>query len=161
MRWSIVVAQDRSGVIGRAGQLPWQGDMPADLKHFRDLTIGHVIVMGRKTYQSIGRRLDKRVNIVLSRSTELYAPGCFVVNGLQLDAAADGPEVFAIGGAELYRLLWPWTGRIYMTRVEADFAGDTHFPKLSAADWDLVASEEHLPDDRNKYPYTFQTFERR
>lgn len=152
---SFVVAMARNGVIGRDNQLPWR--LPADLRHFKAVTMGKPVVMGRRTYASIGRPLPGRTNIVVTRDSAYRAEGCRVVHSIEeaLAAGGDAAEVMIIGGAELYRQLLPRADRIYLTRIEEDFSGDTYFPELDADRWQELAREQHAPDEQNPYPYSF------
>lgn len=146
-RVSLIVAMARNGVIGRDGGLPWH--LPEDLRHFKELTLGKPIIMGRLTHESIGRPLPGRTNIVISRNPAHDAPGCVVVTSLA-DAikhaatlvGVDG-EVMVIGGAQIYREALPRADRLYLTRVEVDAEGDTVFPELDASDWLLESSSAH------------------
>lgn len=158
---SIVVAMDRNRLIGRGNALPWR--LPADLKHFKAVTMGKPILMGRRTYESIGRPLPGRTNIVVSRDPHYAAPGCTVVPTIDaaLAAAAGAPEIMLIGGAQLYAELLPRTQRIYLTRIDAAFEGDTWFPELVPADWRELERSDHAPDEQNPYPYSFVLLERR
>ena len=160
-RVSIIVAMDRNGLIGKGNRLPWH--LPADLKHFKQVTMGKPIVMGRKTHQSIGRPLPGRTNIVVTRDPDYGAEGCTVVNSLNeaLSAAGEVEEVMIIGGATLYEQALPHTGRIYLTRVQAELDGDTWFPELREADWTVVAASDHDKDNKNPFAYTFEILERK
>lgn len=158
---SIVVAMDRNRLIGRGNALPWH--LPADLAHFKAVTMGKPILMGRKTYDSIGRPLPGRHNIVITRNADFAAPGCTVVTSVDAALAAAGavPEIMLIGGAQLYAELLPRVGRIYVTRIDAAFEGDAWFPALDDCDWVETARSDHDADERNPYPYSFQVLERR
>jgi dihydrofolate reductase len=160
MRISLIVAASENGVIGRAGELPWK--LPADLKHFRTLTWGKPVVMGRKTWDSIGRALPGRQNIVLTRDPAFAAPGAQIASSPEeaLRLAGDAPEVMIIGGGELYRAFLPRAERIYLTRVKTVESGDTLFPELDPAQWRQVAREAHAPDARHVHPYCFEILER-
>ncbi len=157
---SIIVALGRGRVIGRDNQLPWH--LPADLQHFKKVTLGKPVIMGRLTYESIGKPLPGRRNIVITRAAGYDAPGCEVVASPQaaLEAVADADEAMVIGGANLYRQLLPDTDRLYLTFIDADFDGDAWFPEWSADEWRETAREAHLPDERNAYPYAFVVLER-
>lgn len=163
MTVSLIAAVARNGVIGRDGALPWK--LSADLKRFRELTTGHHVIMGRKTHESIGKPLPKRTNVVLSRSSGYTAEGCAVSSGLgealREAERADEDEAFVIGGAGVYELALPTADRLYLTRVEADVAGDVHFPDLAANVWREVSREEHGADERNEHPFAFLVLERR
>lgn len=161
MMLSAIVAVAENGVIGRDNDLPWR--LPADLKYFRTVTTGHHIVLGRKNYQSIGRPLPGRVNIVLSRDTYFVAPGCLRASGLEeafaLARAAGESECFVIGGAEVYREALPLCRRLYLTRVHASFEGDVLMPPLGEG-WREVSCERHEADEKNAWAYSFTVLER-
>lgn len=160
-RVTLVVAATDHGVIGKDGGMPWH--LPADLAHFKRVTLGHPIVMGRRTYASIGRALPGRLNVVVTRDRSFTAPGVTVAHSLDeaLAACGDAPEVMVIGGGELYREALPRATRIHLTRIHAAIDGDTHFPALAPAVWHEVARDEHPADERNAYPMSFRTLERR
>ena len=144
MKLALIVAAAANGVIGRNNQLPWH--LPEDLQYFKARTLGKPIIMGRKTYESIGRPLPGRPNIVVTRNSQWQAPGVHAVGGLKealelaatLVAGADA-EVMVIGGAELYKLALPMADRIYLTRLGVEVEGDAFFPELSPAQWQLVS----------------------
>lgn len=158
---SLVVAASENGVIGRDGGLPWHlGD---DLRRFKALTMGKPIVMGRKTFESIGRPLPGRQNIVITRQADFSAEGCDVVAspGAAIDAAGDAGEIMVIGGGEIYALFLPRAGRVYLTRVAAEVDGDTFFPDLPADEWAETARETHPANARNDFDFSIVTYERR
>jgi dihydrofolate reductase len=159
-RISIIVAMARNRVIGVANQLPWR--LPADLKHFRSLTMGHHIVMGRKTYQSIGRPLPGRTMVIVSRNPAYTAPGCIVSASIDqaLALAAGDNEVFVIGGAQLYQQALGRARRICLTEVAADIAGDVFFPELDLTQWREVDRTLHPADSENRYSCAFVTYDR-
>lgn len=160
MRLTLVVAASDNHVIGREGDLPWH--IPEDLKRFRRLTWGKPLLMGRRTFEAIGRPLPGRRNIVISRQPGLEIQGCEVVPTVS-DAVAlvsDHPEVMVIGGGEIYRALLPRADRIEMTRVHANVTGDTFFPELDPQKWELVASEERAAGEESAVRITYQTFAR-
>lgn len=152
---SIVVALDERDAIGHAGVLPWR--LPEDLKRFKALTLGKPIVMGRKTWDSIGKALPGRHNLVVTRRRDLDLPGATVVASLEeaLQQAGDVPEVCIIGGAEIYRQALPLADVLHVTRVHASVAADTWFPPLDAHAWVEVAREEHPADARHAHAYDF------
>ena len=160
MRLSILVALADSGVIGHEKGLPWH--LPADLRRFKQLTLGHPIIMGRATFESIGRPLPGRRNLVLSRNPGLVLDGAEVFGSLALalDEVADSAEAFVIGGAEVFREALALADRLYLTRVHANVDGDTWCPPLQMALWSLVESEEYLADDANPLPFTFEVWDR-
>lgn len=158
---SIIVATAKNGVIGKVGGLPWY--LPAELAYFKRVTMGHPIIMGRKTHESIGRALPGRVNIVITRDKKYQAAeGVIVANSLDeaMQIAGQAKEAFIIGGAEIYNLSLPKADRVYLTKVSADVEGDKFF-KFDESTWSQVFSEKHSKDDKNKYDYEFTTWERR
>ena len=160
---ALVVAAAENGVIGRDGGLPWS--LPADLRHFRALTTGHHVVMGRKTHASIGRALPERTNLVVTSHPEQVAAGCRAVASLEeaLRIARDAGEriCFVIGGARLYEESLPHADRIYLTRVGAPVDGDVRFPELDPARWHEVSRELRPSDERNPHPLAFTVIEAR
>ena len=160
MKISIVVAMDTNGVIGKDNELPWR--LPADLQHFKKTTMGKPILMGRKTWESIGRPLPGRTNIVITRDSGYQAEGCVVVNSIDaaMAAASEQDEVMVIGGAEFYRQVLPRTDTIYLTRIHETFEGDTVFPELDVADWREVECSDRLADEKNPHDYSFIRLER-
>lgn len=161
MKISIIAAMGYNRVIGKENRMPWH--MPADLRRFRSLTIGKPVIMGRNTYESIGRPLPKRSNIVVTRARDYQAPGCTVVQSLDdaLACAGEAEEVMIIGGARLYEQFLPRADRLYLTLVEAKIDGDTFFPEYTRADWEETFREPHDADAANPYPYTFIVLDRR
>jgi dihydrofolate reductase len=158
---SLVVAMARNEVIGRDNGLPW-GRLPEDLKRFKAITLGKPVLMGRKTFESIGKPLPGRTNLVLTRDRLWQAAGTVVVHSLDeaLASTRDSTEIAGIGGAEIYRLLMPLANRIYLTRIHADFAGDTVFPPLDRSAWRELESHEFAADERNAYDMSFVILER-
>jgi dihydrofolate reductase len=146
----------RNNVIGRDNGLPWR--LPEDLKHFKTVTMGKPVLMGRKTYESIGKPLPGRTNLVLTRDTDWEAQGVVVVHSIA--EGLQGDEVAGIGGAEIFQLLIPLAARIYLTRIEADIPGDTVFPPLDYSQWVETDSRRFAADERNAYDMTFVTLER-
>ena len=161
MTVSLVVAASTNNVIGRDGGLPWH--LPDDLGHFKRITTGKPIIMGRRTFESIGRPLPDRHNIVMTRDPDYAAEGCDVVPSVAeaMDLAGDADEVMVIGGGQGYREFLPSADRIYMTRVQAEVQGDTRFPHIDGNTWRLVSSEHHAADDRHGYAFEMMVFERR
>jgi len=158
---ALVAAAAQNGVIGSDNRLPWH--LPADLKHFKQVTMGKPVVMGRKTFESIGRALPGRTNIVITQSRDYTAPGCLVVNTLDqaLAAAGDGGEIMIIGGATLYTACLSRATRIYLTRIHHDFPGDARFPDLDLKQWREIERRDCPADDKNPYAYSFIVLERR
>lgn len=175
IRISLIVAVAENGVIGAGNQLLWH--LPADMKHFKTLTTGHCIIMGRKTYESIGRPLPNRMNIIITRSPNFKAEGCFVVYSLEeaircaggmergavtmkqgmndIDSGSESFQLFIIGGGEIYRQALPLVHTIYLTEVKHSFVGDTCFPDLNATEWQEISRISHPADEKNLYAYDF------
>ena len=162
MRISLIVAMSTGGVIGAGGDLPWR--LSADLRRFKALTMGNHIVMGRKTYESIGRALPGRTMIVVTRQSNYAAEFATVVHSLaeaiDVARAAGDEEAFIIGGGEIYQQSLPLVERIYLTRVNAHVDGDTYFPELDLSRWRLIEHEEHDADAKNEFPFRFEIYER-
>ncbi|WP_100405326.1 dihydrofolate reductase [Bacillus solitudinis] len=158
---SFIVAMDKQRAIGKDNDLPWH--LPADLAHFKRITTNHTIVMGRKTYESIGRPLPKRRNIILTRNESFHAPGCEVVHTVDEVKAmiSAEEECFVIGGAEVFKLMWNDVRRLYVTNIHETFGGDTFFPEISEEEWTLVSKEAGIIDERNRYPHDFCMYERK
>jgi len=160
MKLSIIVAASENNVIGVGDQLPWR--LPDDLRRFKALTMGKPVVMGRKTFASIGKPLPGRLNLVISRQPGLAIEGVIVVNSLDAALAAAGPaeEIMVIGGAQIYREALPRTTMLYMTRVHARSPGDVYFPALASSDWRELDRELHPADERHACAFTFLRLER-
>jgi dihydrofolate reductase len=157
----LVLAVAENDVIGRGNQLPWH--LPADLRHFKSLTLGKPVLMGRKTYESIGKALPGRANIVLSRSAEFSPNDCVVVKTVDEARIAAGAQsaLMVIGGAEIYRQCLPLASRIHLTLIHAQIeGGDTLFAGWRGTEWDESSCERHEADDKNAYAYSFITLER-
>lgn len=157
---SLVVAVAENGVIGGKNGLPWH--LPADLKKFKQLTTGHAIIMGRKTWESIGRPLPERRMLVVTRDPAKLAGApveAFASLEAALAAAGEG-EVFVIGGGEIFREALPKTGRVYLTRVQVEIPGDVTFPDMPEREWREISREDHAADEKNPYAYTFFIYER-
>ena len=160
MRYSLIVAMSENRVIGRAGGLPWR--LSADLRRFKRLTMGHHIVMGRKTFESIGRPLPGRISVVVTRDVDYHPDTVLVAHSIE-DAkrlASEDDEVFFIGGGEIYRQVLPEVDRIYMTAVRAEITGDTRFPELDPSQWRLVETVQGRADDKNEYDHAFLIYDR-
>jgi dihydrofolate reductase len=157
---SLVVAMARNHVIGHDNALPWR--LPADLKHFKTVTWGKPILMGRKTFESIGKPLPGRANLVLTRDRGWMAAGVLVVHSLDeaLERVQDSPELAGIGGAEVFRLLMPLATRIHLTRIDADIPGDTVFPPIDHSQWVELDTRQLPADERNAFDMKFVTLER-
>jgi dihydrofolate reductase len=164
MKLTIVVAMTPDRVIGRNGELPWR--LPADLARFKRLTMGHPLIMGRKTFQSIGRPLPGRTSIVLTRDPSFSAEVAIVVGNIdealaRAAACPGGDEAFVIGGGEIYRQTLARAESMLVTLVNASIAGDAWFPIIDPALWRMVSSEHRPADDRNEFDLEFQTFQHR
>jgi len=155
-----IVAMADNGVIGRGNGLPWH--LPDDLRRFKALTMGHALLMGRKTHDSIGRALPGRQNLVLTRNAAWRAPGCEAVTSLD-DAVAGTRDatLFVIGGAEVFSLAWPIVGRLELTEVHAEPEGDTVLEGFDRAGWRETFRERHAADARHAHPFSFVTLVRR
>jgi dihydrofolate reductase len=158
---SLIVAVSQNGVIGRHGQLPWH--LSADLRRFKQMTLGHTLIMGRKTYESIGRPLPGRDSIVVSRQPDFEAPGCEIVADWTeaLRRIRTDDEAFVIGGHQIFQLALPCADRIYWTHVAADVDGDVFFPTMDWNEWVLLADEPHAADAQNDYPFSLRIYQRR
>ena len=157
----IIAALSDNNVIGRGNKLPWR--IPEDLARFKALTLGSTLVMGRKTFESIGRPLPGRINLVLTRDRSWTAEGVIAVHSVEeaLTQAASSDELVAIGGAEIYRLVLPFARRIYLTHVHADVPGNITFPEFDSTQWADVEYSSQPADESHAYPLTFVTLERR
>jgi dihydrofolate reductase len=157
---SLLVAATDNGVIGRDNGMPWH--LPDDLKHFKALTLGKPVLMGRKTFDSIGRPLPGRTNLVLTRAADWSAPGVTAVADLEaaLRAAGSAPELVVAGGAQVYALALPKATRIYLTRIHARIDGDTLMPDIAGEQWREVSRQLHPADARHPYAMSFVTLER-
>lgn len=159
---SAIVAVAKNRVIGKNNEIPWY--LPADLKYFKRTTINHHIIMGRKSFLSIGRPLPKRTNVVVTRDAFFTATGCLVAHSIEeaLTLAENNgeEEAFIIGGGEIYRQSVSYWDRLYLTEVDAEPAGDVLFPELDWTEWRLASEERHAADEKNEYGYAFQVWER-
>jgi len=159
MTLSLIVAMSANGVIGRNGGLPWK--LSTDLKRFKQRTMGHHLVMGRKTFEAIGRPLPGRTTVVISRQPGYAPAGVLVAQSLEEALAVTGQdaEVFVAGGGQIYALALERANRMYLTRVHAEIDGDTYFPKYDESQWKLVEREDHAADEQNQHPFSFLVFE--
>lgn len=159
----ILVAFDENRVIGKNNALIWH--LPADLKRFKALTTGHVIIMGRKTFESIGKPLPNRTTIVISRQTDLQIEGVILANSVE-EAILKGKsltreDIFIVGGAEIYALSMPLADEILVTLLHDIFDGDAYFPEISADTWEIVEKERGITDEKNTYQYSYITYSRK
>ncbi len=163
MKLIIIVAVANNNVIGGDNKLLWH--MPADLKKFKETTMGHTMIMGRKTFESIGKPLPGRKTIVVTGQKDFDAKGCEIASSFEeaISMVKNEEKVFVTGGAEIYQKALDsyYTKNILITRIYADFEGDTFFPDIDSEKWELIDIVEHKPDEKNKYPYAFLTYKRK
>jgi dihydrofolate reductase len=161
MTISLLLAMDRNNGIGIDNKLPWR--LPADMAYFKRLTEGHTVLMGRRTYESIGRPLPNRRNVVVTRDRSWRAAGCEVVHDLgeALERYGREDELFVIGGGEVFAAVMPFADKLYITRIEHEFAADTFFPAVDESVWRLVSRVPGVKDERNPYDYAFLVYENR
>jgi dihydrofolate reductase len=156
---SLLWAMDENRAIGRNNQLPWH--LPEDLKYFKRVTMGKPIAMGRKTYDSIGRPLPGRENIVITRSQGITIEGCTVIHDVNDLLKRDDEELFVIGGAEIFKEIIPFADRLYVTEIREEFEADTFFPEYNLSDWELIESTPGMKDEKNPYNYEFLVYQRK
>lgn len=158
---SIIAAMGRNRVIGIKNALPWK--LPADMTHFRQLTIGKPVIMGQKTFETIGKSLPGRTNIILTFDKNFTPFGCQIAHSVEeaLEIARDFKEVMVCGGASVYKQFLPIADRLYLTLIEGDFEGDAFFPEFNWNDWEEIERIENKPDKDNVYQYTFLTLQRK
>lgn len=158
---NLIVAFDDDYGIGKDNDLPWH--LPADLKRFKALTMGHPLLMGRKTAQSLGRALPGRLNIVMTRSGQIPFDGMVPASSLEqaLELAGDDPELWVIGGGEIFKQTLPIADMLYLTYVKGTFGADAFFPRFNRDDWESVFCETHEPTDEQPLRYTYETLRRR
>jgi dihydrofolate reductase len=158
---ALIAAMDQNRLIGRDNALPWH--LPADLRYFKETTTGHVVVMGRKTFESIGKPLPNRINVVLTSQPDYFAPGCLTVRSTDevLWLTDKARQIFVIGGAEVFRQFLPLADRLYLTHIDHAFAGDVYFPAFDPGDWELVFAKQGEKDAENPYDHRFHVYARR
>lgn len=160
---SLIVAMDKNNVIGKNNDMPWH--LPNDLKHFKNTTLGHTMVMGRKTFESIGRVLPGRKTIVLTSSEQTFPEGVDVIRSideiLTLEKKNEDKEVFVIGGGQLFKEMIDHADRLYVTEIDEAFEGDIYFPSINKKVWKETSKEKGLKDEKNPYNYYFMTYERK
>lgn len=163
MTVSLIVAVSSNGVIGRGGDLPWY--LPADLKHFKRTTMGHHLIIGRRTWEEVGKPLPGRTMVVVTRIRRLAPEGAQVVRSVEqaLELAAADDEPFIGGGSQIYTiaLAGDLVDRIYLTRIHAEVEGDTFFPDFDLDEWELISEEHHEADEKNEFDFSFLVYERR
>lgn len=158
---SIIVAFDENRLIGRDNGLPWH--LPADLKHFKQITMGHYMIMGRKTFESIGKPLPGRTSVVITRQAGLQFEGCIMASSLE-DAIKKCPsdeEVFVIGGAEIFSQAMQICDKLHTTLIHHQFEGDTHFSELNPSDWEVISEERFEADEKNPWAYSYIDYKRK
>jgi dihydrofolate reductase len=157
---SLIAAMGRNRVIGKDNQLVWH--LPADLRHFKETTIGKPVIMGRKTFESVGKSLPGRTTVVVTRRVDFVAPGCLLAGSLEqaLELVSSEPEILIAGGGEIYRQAIPVCDRMYITIIEHEFEGDTFFPEFDHREWVIEEERRHEADEKNRYPMLFRTYRR-
>jgi dihydrofolate reductase len=155
MTISIIVAASVNNAIGKNNQLIWH--LPADLKYFKNLTMGHHIIMGRKTFESIGRALPGRTSIIITRNKNYAAQDCIIVSSLKeaIESVKNDTEAFIIGGAEIFNQAFEFADKIYLTRIHETFEADTFLPVINFNNWKIIKQEDFTSDEKNKYSYSF------
>ena len=157
---TMIAAVAENKALGKNNQLIWH--LPADLKRFKNITRGHHVIMGRKTYESLGRPLPNRVNIVISTNPDFLAPDCIVVNSLEaaIEAAKEDDNPFILGGATIYEQGLDWASKLDITLVQESFEADVFFPEIDPKIWVEVSREDHKADDKNQFDYSFVQYEK-
>jgi dihydrofolate reductase len=157
---SIIAAVSENNALGKENKLLWH--LPADLKRLKSLTMGHHLIMGRKTFESLGKPLPGRPHVIISRQKDYQPDGVTVVDSLEkaIEFAKHDDQAFVFGGGEIYRLALPFVKKIYLTRVKALFEGDTYFPELISDEWKMVKCESYLPDEKNLFYYSFEEYDK-
>ncbi|MGM0835044.1 MAG: dihydrofolate reductase [Bacillota bacterium] len=158
---SMIVATDRNGLIGKDNDMPWR--LPEDLTYFKRITTGSTVVMGRNTFESIGKPLPNRENIILTRNSDYHVEGCKTLPSIERlkEMAQSEEEVFVIGGANIYMQAMPFTETLYLTYIDEEFVGDTYFPEIEESEWKLVSEEKGVKNEKNPYDYFFRVYKRR
>lgn len=161
MKIALIAALSKNRVIGKQNELPWH--LPADLRHFKSLTTGKSIIMGRSTFQSIGKALPNRQNIILTRDENFIADGCTIVHsmGQALEQAEHQQELMIVGGTTIYQQFLPIAQMMYLTLIDEEFDGDAYFPEWVKDEWNETAREDHNADEKNALNYSFVTLERK
>ena len=157
---SLIAALAKNRVIGSKNKIPWY--LPADLRHFKQLTMGHTVIMGRKTFESLGKPLPGRTNIVITHDKNFPAPGSIVVNSFEEALEkSQGEKVFVMGGEQIYKLAMPYAKKLYLTFLDTELEGDVFFPEFKENDWRLISAEVHERDPKNQYNYSFRVYEKK
>ena len=157
---SLIAAMDENRLIGKNNDLPWR--LPADLAYFKKVTMDHTVVMGRKTFESIGKPLPGRENVIVTSQQDYKVEGATVVHSIDELLALDtnSKELFIIGGAHLYEQNLPYADRLYLTEIQEQFEGDAYFPAFNQSEWNVISKEQGVKDEKNPYPYFFTVYER-
>lgn len=156
---SLLFAMGKNHVIGKNNDLPWR--LPEDLKWFKQVSTGHTVIMGRKTYESIGKPLPNRKNVIVTNDKEYEAEGCIVTHSIEEALQQDGDETIVIGGAKIYEQVLDDADRLYMTYIDEEFEGDTFFPEYDESEWELTSKEKGIKDEKNPYDYYFCVYDRK
>lgn len=159
---SIIVAMDKNRVIGKDNKLPWR--LPRELQYVKQVTMGHALIIGRKNFESIGRALPGRRNIILTRDQSYHMEGCETSHSVEevFQLCKEEEEIFIFGGAEIYKLFLPYTDKIYMTKIDHEFEGDTYFPEINLEEeWIEISSQPGITDEKNPYKYHYYIYERK
>ena len=161
MKVTFIAAMDRNRVIGKENNIPWR--IPRDWEYVKETTIGHSIILGRRNFESIGRILPGRRNIVVTRNPDFFFEGCEIVHSVQevFDLCENEQEIFIFGGEEIYRAFLPYAEKMHITKINHEFKGDTFFPEVDFSEWMEVAVKKGIRDDKNPYSYSFHIYERR
>jgi dihydrofolate reductase len=155
---TLIAAAAENNALGKDNDLLWH--LPEDFKRFKQITSGHYIIMGRKTFESFPKPLPNRTHIIITRQEDYLAEGCLVVHSLEeaLEIAPQNEEVFIIGGAQIYEQALPFADKIDLTRVHIELDADAFFPEFNTSEWNLVFSEKHFKDEKHQYDFTFETY---
>ena len=155
---TLIAAAAENNALGKDNDLLWH--LPEDFKRFKQITSGHYIIMGRKTFESFPKPLPNRTHIIITRQVEYLVEGCLVVHSLEeaLEIAPQNEEIFIIGGAQIYKQALPFADKIDLTRVHVELDADAFFPEFNTSEWNLVFSEKHFKDEKHQFDYTFETY---
>lgn len=162
MSLSIIAAMDKNQLIGNQGDIPWK--LPGDLQHFKQITMGSPIIMGRKTFESLARPLPGRTNIIMTQNKNYSADGCLVVNSeaeILKKFLNKEEEAFIIGGEEIYKIFLPYSNKLYLTMIDYEFSGDTYFPEINWQHWIKLSEEKGAADSNNPYRYSYHVYQRK
>lgn len=160
---NMIACMGKNRAIGKNNQMPWK--LPADLKHFKKITTPFTVVMGRKTYESIGKPLPDRINVILTTDKNYQAEGCTVYHDIptliENEFVEEGNTIFVIGGAEIYKQFLPYANKLYVTIIEEEFEADAYFPEINLKEWEQISFEKGIKDEKNKYDYNFYEYKRK